>query len=49
MISDAYQEFYLPHKLVFREGAERAELRASCDASAKPSRESPSLNECLEK
>ena len=47
--SDANKEFYLPHKPVFREGAETTKLRVVYDASAKSSRESPSLNECLEK
>ena len=45
---DANKEFYLPHKLVFREGAETTKLIVY-DASAKSSRESLSLNECLEK
>ena len=46
---DANKEFYLPHKPVLREGAEMTKLRVVYDASAKSSRESPSLNERLEK
>ena len=38
---DADKEFYLPHKPVFREGAETTKLRVVFDASAKSSRESP--------
>ena len=47
--SDANKEFYLPHKPVFCERAETTKLRVVYDASAKSSRESSSLNECLEK
>ena len=46
---DANKEFYLPRKPVFREGRETTKLRVVYDASAKSSRESPSLNKCLEK
>ena len=49
MTPDANKEFYLPHKPVFREGAETTKLRVVSDASAKPSRESLLLNECLGK
>ena len=49
MTLDANKEFYLPHKLVFREGGETPKLRVVSDASAKPSRESLLLNECLGK
>ena len=38
--------FYIPHKPVKRETSTK--LRIVFDASAKPSDESPSLNECLE-
>ena len=40
--------FYIPHKPVKREMATMTKLRIVFDASAKPSEESPSLNECLE-
>ena len=43
---DANREFYFPHNPAFREGAETTKLRVVCDASAKSSRESPSLNSC---
>ena len=49
MTLHANKEFYLPNKPVFREGAETTKLRVVYDMSAKPSRESPSLNKCLEK
>ncbi|XP_028416198.1 uncharacterized protein LOC114539993 [Dendronephthya gigantea] len=42
------REFYIPHKGVFRETAESTKLRVVYDASARPSKESPSLNDCLE-
>ena len=41
------KEFYLPHKEVVRESAQSTKLRVVYDASAKPSPESPSLNDCL--
>ena len=44
---DASKEFYLPHNPVFREGAETIKLRVVYDVSAKSSRESPSLSECV--
>ncbi len=41
------KEFYLPHKEVVWESAQSTKLRVVYDASAKPSPESPSLNDCL--
>ena len=41
------QEFYLPHKGVFKESSETTKLRVVYDASTKPDASSPSLNECL--
>ena len=49
MTPNANKEFYLPHKPVFREEAAMTKLRVVYNASAKSGRESPSLNECLEK
>ena len=43
------KEFYLPHKAIIREDAERTKLRIVNDASSKPNMNEPSLNECLEK
>ena len=43
------KEFYLPHKAIIREDAERTKLRIVHDASSKPNMNEPSLNECLEK
>ena len=43
------KEFYLPHKAIIREDAERTKLRIVYDASSKPNMNEPSLNECLEK
>ena len=40
--------FYIPHKPVKRETSTTTKLRIVFDASAKPSEESPSFNECLE-
>ena len=40
--------FYIPHKPVRKEAAATTKLRIVFDASAKPSEDSPSLNECLE-
>ena len=40
--------FYLPHRPVILESAESTKLRIVYDASAKASKNSPSLNECLE-
>ena len=41
-------EFYIPHKAVFNQDSETTKMRIVYDASAKPTTESPSLNECLE-
>jgi hypothetical protein len=41
------REFYIPHKGVFRETAESTKLWVVYDASARSSKESPSLNDCL--
>ena len=40
-------EFYLPHKPVVREKAKTTKVRIVHDASAKETRDSPSLNDCL--
>ncbi len=40
-------EFYIPHKEVIRENAATTKLRVVYDASAKPSPQDPSLNDCL--
>ena len=40
-------EFYIPHKAVVKNSAESMKLRIVYDASAKESRTSPSLNDCL--
>ena len=40
--------FYIPHKPVRKEAATTTKLRIVFDVSAKPSEDSPSLNECLE-
>jgi hypothetical protein len=42
------REFYIPRKGVFRETAESTKLRVVYDVSARPTKESPSLNDCLE-
>ena len=39
--------FYLPHKLVIREPAETTKQRIVYDASSEPTKNSPSLNDCL--
>ena len=41
------KEFYIPHKAVVKNTAETTKLRIVYDASAKESRTSPSLNDCL--
>lgn len=41
--------YYLPHHGVIREDKETTKLRVVFDGSAKPSDDSPSINECLEK
>ena len=40
-------EFYIPHKEVIRANAATTKLRVVYDASAKPSPQDPSLNDCL--
>ncbi len=40
-------EYYTPHKAVVKSSAESTKLRIVYDASAKESRTSPSLNDCL--
>ena len=40
-------EFYLPHKPVVRETAKTTKVRIVYDASARETRDSPSLNDCL--
>ena len=40
-------EFYLPHKPVVREMAKTTKVQIVYDASAKETRDSPSLNDCL--
>ena len=42
------EEFCIPHKAIVREAAESTKLPFVCDASARESEKSPSLNECLE-
>ena len=46
--SEKGKEFYLPHRPVIRESAETSKIRIVYDASAKPNKDSVSLNECLE-
>ena len=46
--SEKGKEFYLPHRPVIRESAETTKIRIVYDASAKPNKDSASLNECLE-
>ena len=41
------REFYLPHKYVLRETAQTTKMRIVYDASARPTPEAPSLNDCL--
>ena len=41
------KEFYIPHKAVVKNRAESTKLRVVYDASARETRTSPSLNECL--
>ena len=40
--------FYLPHRPVIRESAKATKLRIVYDASSKPTKNSASLNDCLE-
>ena len=46
--SEKGKEFYLLHRPVIRESAEKTQIRIFYDASAKPNKDSVSLNECLE-
>ena len=46
--SEKGKEFYLPHRPVIRESAETTKIRIVYNASAKPNKDSASLNECLE-
>ena len=46
--SDKEKEFYLSHRPAIRESAETTEIGTANDASAKPNKDSVSLNECLE-
>ena len=46
--SEKGKEFYLPHRPVIREFVETTKIRNVYDASAKPNKDSISLNECLE-
>ena len=41
------KEFYIPHKAAVKNTAESTKLRVVYDASARETRTSPSLNECL--
>ena len=41
------KEFYIPHRAVVKGSAESAKLRIAYEASARESRTSPSLNDCL--
>ena len=47
-ISESGKEFYLPHRPVIWESAEATKIKIVYDASAKPNKDSVSLNECLE-
>ena len=46
--SEKGKEFYMPHRPVIQESAETTKTRIVYDASAKPNKDSASLNECLE-
>ena len=46
--SESGKEFYLPHRPVIWESAEATKIKIVYDASAKPNKDSVSLNECLE-
>ena len=46
--TDSNKEHYLQHKTAVSEGIETAKLRVAYDVSSKSSRESQSLNVCLE-
>ena len=47
-ISVGKREFYMPHGEVVRGDAESTKLRIVFDASSRPNKDSPSLNDCLE-
>ena len=47
-IAEGEKVFYLPHRPVVRESAETAKLKIVYDASSKPTKNSVSLNDCLE-
>ena len=47
-IAKGEKMFYLPHRPVIRELAETTKLRIVHDTSAKPTKNSASLNDCLE-
>ena len=40
--------FYLPHRTVIKESAKTAKIRVVYDAFSKPTKNSLSLNDCLE-
>ena len=42
------KELFIPHKPAMKQSAETTKLRIVYDAAAKPTKASPSLNECLE-
>ena len=46
-ISEKQKEFFLPHRPAIRESVETIKIRIVYDASAKPNKDSVSLNECL--
>ena len=47
-ITEGEGVFYLPHRPVIRESAKTTKLRIVYDASPKPTKNSASLNGCLE-
>ena len=47
-ITKGKKVFYLLHRPVIKESAEATRLRIVCDASSKPTKNSGSLNDCLE-
>ena len=46
--SEKWKEFYLPHRPVIQESPQTTKIRTVHDASAKPDKDSVSLNQCLE-